>query len=176
MSTGQTMLTVAAMVLLGLTVLNVNKNMLNNGTVMRHSEIAVYAVSFATSVIEKACGLHFDEQSKDSAAIGIGSFTAPSLLNPEAGETTEALFDDFDDYNNFAPPPDTVKGVSLFWTIGSVYYVAANTPDTKSNIATYYKRLDVKVFSELGNEILPGGYLVRGDTIQMSYIMGYYKW
>jgi hypothetical protein len=61
MNTGQMLLTICALVLLGTTVLTLNRNTLNEGTILRQTESGIYAVSLATSYIQKALSLDFDE-------------------------------------------------------------------------------------------------------------------
>jgi hypothetical protein len=70
MNTGQMMLTICALVLLGTTVLTVNRTSLNQGTILRQTESGIYAVSLATSYIQKAVSLDFDE----------GTVTRPTSL------------------------------------------------------------------------------------------------
>ena len=52
MNTGQMLLTVGALVLLGTTVLTVNRSFNQQGFVLEQTEIGVYAVSLATSIVE----------------------------------------------------------------------------------------------------------------------------
>jgi hypothetical protein len=61
MNTGQMMLTAGALILLGVTVLSVNRNNLQNGTILRQTELGIYAVSLATSYVQHATSLAFDE-------------------------------------------------------------------------------------------------------------------
>lgn len=167
MNTGQMLLTTGAMVLLGSTIFTVNKNTLNTEQYLQNTAVGVYAVSFATSNIEKAIGLAFDENSKDSC-IDIGLFTAPANLGPDASHNEkigiDTNYNDFDDYNHYSRQ-DTIRGVDLLTTRDSVYYVGATTPDIRSTIATYFKRMDIKVYGTTG-----------GDTVKMSYIFSYFRW
>jgi len=75
-------LTICALILLGTTVFTVNRNTLNQGTILRQTESGIYAVSLATSYIQKALSLDFDE----------GTVTrppnVPTNLNPSTATFT----------------------------------------------------------------------------------------
>ena len=61
MGTGQMLITIGAIALLGGVILNVNRNIDNTGTILLHSNIGIEEVSLASSVMEEAQGLAFDE-------------------------------------------------------------------------------------------------------------------
>ena len=74
MNTGQMLLTAAAVVLLGTTVLTVNNSFNSQGTILERTEIGVYATSLATSMIDEASSQAFDQFTVDDAV------TTPSSL------------------------------------------------------------------------------------------------
>jgi hypothetical protein len=186
MNTGQMMMTVAAMVLLGVTVMVVNQNSLNTGTIMRQTEIGVYAVSLTTSYVQKAASLNFDEYTISNiitkgvttnltASLGVETSSATnSSATVKETANVDTTFDDFDDYNNFSKQ-DTVTGVDVFQTKASVYYV-----DTTSKVSaskTFYKRMDAKCWGAVGRSAFEGdSSATRGvDTIRLSYVFSYFK-
>jgi hypothetical protein len=167
MNTGQMMLTVGAMVLLGVTVLSVNRTSSTHGTILRQTEIGIYATSLATSVVEEASGQNFDEVTVNDAITSTTVLTASSSLGPETGETTTPVstinFDDFDDYNGLVKI-DTIRGSDIFTTRASVNYVDVGSPNGSTTTRTFHKRLTVKVTGT-----------ATQDTITMSYIFSYFN-
>ncbi|HTP79779.1 MAG TPA: hypothetical protein VMM57_05185 [Bacteroidota bacterium] len=167
MNTGQMMLAAGALVLLGTTVITVDRMFGNQGTILRQTEIGVYAISLGTSILEEAQGMNFDEVTVNNAITSTSSLTAASSLGPESGETTtpasSTKFDDFDDYNNLTEGLQ-VAGVDSFTVKISVYYVNDSAPDTKVTTPTWYKRMDLKITST-----------AMTDTVKMSYIFSYFN-
>jgi hypothetical protein len=181
MNTGQMMLTVGAIVLLGITVLTLNRSSLQNGVMLQQTQIGIYAISLATSMIEEASGKAFDQNTDNNAVSTTASLTSSSLLGAEAGETTNPpssiKFNDFDDYNYFNRHPriDTASGVDVFTTRDSVYYVNDSLPNIKVTGPTWYKRMDVMVYgSGVADTSRRKFGLATGDTIKMSYIFSYF--
>ena len=85
MTTGEMILTTGALVLLGTTVLTVNQNNINQGTILRQTEVGIYAISLASSYVEKASSFNFDEYTVANF-ISNGdttNLTKPSLLGPD---------------------------------------------------------------------------------------------
>jgi hypothetical protein len=167
MNTGQMLLTVGAMVLLGVTVLSVNRTSSTHGTILRQTEIGIYATSLATSVVEEASGQNFDEVTVADAITSTSVLTAPGSLGPETGETTTPAstlnFDDFDDYNNLVKI-DTIRGSDIFTTRAIVEYVNATNPNLAVASRSFNKRLTVSVTGT-----------ATQDTIRMSYIFSYFN-
>lgn len=166
MNTGQMLLTSAAVVLLGITVLTVNRSFNQQGTVLEQTEVGVYAISLATSVVEEASGMAFDQATVDNSITSTSSLTNANNLGPESGETTSpattANFNDFDDYNNLTMGT-RIAGVDSFTVKSKVYYVDPSMPNTVSSARTFFKRIDVRVYGS-----------VSADTISMSYIFSYF--
>jgi hypothetical protein len=180
---GQTMLTIGALVLLGLTVFSVNSNTLQHGVILNQTEIGVYAVSLATSYIQLASGMNFDEKTILGAIKGGDPATSTNLsttLERETGETAnnEKTFDDFDDFNNFAKT-DLIEGVDNFTTSAKVYYIDPASPDAAIGGPTFFKRIDVKTFGTLGRGVFEETGATASskgiDTIRLSYIFSYYN-
>lgn len=167
MNTGQMLLATGALVLLGTTIITINRMYNRQGDVLRQTEIGVYAVSLATSIIEEAGGQNFDEATVNDAVTLTTSLTAVNSLGPDAGETTTPAsadkFDDFDDYNNLTMGMKIV-GVDSFTVKAKVYYVDDANPTTAVNTRTWFKRLDVSVYAT-----------ATADTIKMSYVFSYFN-
>jgi hypothetical protein len=180
MNTGQVMLTSAAMVLLGVTSVSVNSRSLSTGTIVRQTEIGVYAISLATSYLEKAEGMAYDRY--DTTA-GV-TITALSQLTPvgslgietAAGEipNVDSTWDDFDDFNKMNIY-DTKAGIDVFNTLDTVYYVNDFQPDVAASTQTWNKRMDIKTCGTLGRGVYEGGSSTGVDTIKLSYVYSYFQ-
>ncbi len=177
MNTGQMLLTTMAIILLGTTVITVNRSSLQHGTILQQTQIGVYGISLATSILEEASGKAFD-QNTDNAAVTLPSGMS-STLGTESGETTNPvstiLFNDFDDYNKLVLPV-VVPGVDSFTVKAKVYYVNEGAPNDSVGGPTFYKRMDVLVLpSGLADTSRIKYGLAVGDTIKMSYIFTYFN-
>ncbi|MGA9119225.1 MAG: hypothetical protein WB699_07635 [Bacteroidota bacterium] len=158
MGTGQTMLTIFALALLGMLFLTNNRNTLDQRESIESAEWEILASSLATSLVERATGLAFDQNTVSSDVSSPNSLTpVPSLGGEGAAETVgpyrEARFNDFDDYNNFKKDVsgDTlaVGGTANFHIRSRVQYVAiVGDHIDSSSVRTYHKRLTVWVWSE----------------------------
>jgi hypothetical protein len=175
MNTGQMLLSVGAIVLLGTTVITMNRSSLQNGTILQQTQIGIYGISLANSTIEEASGKAFDQNTDDNAVSTTGALTSPSYLGRESGETDPSNFNDFDDYNNMTKI-DTVQGVDIFTTKAEVYYVSDANPEVKvTGSATFFKRMDVMVYgSGVADTSRRAEGIATGDTIKMSYIYSYF--
>jgi hypothetical protein len=170
------MLSVGAIVLLGATVLTMNRSSLQNGTMLQQTQIGLYAISFAVSTIEEASGKAFDQNTFNNA-VGLPS-SLSSTLGPESGETatppSSVKFNDFDDYNGFVRKDTTP--VEIFTTRCSVYYVTDLThPDQVAGSNTWNKKMDVRVYNQgLADSVMKGYLNINIDTVKMSYVFSYF--
>jgi hypothetical protein len=162
MNTGQMLLTIGAVILLGMTVITVNSTFSQHGMVLEKTEVGVYATSLATSLIQEATGRAFDENTVDTVANSTTDFTLPGSIGPETGEVYPT-FDDFDDYDGLVRTVD-VQGTDIFTVWSTVRYVADNNPNSTSTNRTYHKRIDIAVAGSSS-----------ADTIRMSSIYSYWS-
>jgi hypothetical protein len=171
--------------LLGVTVLLTNRSSLQYGTIISQTEINIYAVSLAQSIVEEAAGKTFDAFSaSDTAGSGkvitaLTDLTLPSALGTETGDTYTgaAGFDDFDDYNSWSTKPYVtyVAGVDSFHIRARVFYVDTTDPDAEVSTRTWHKKMIVKVWPT----IVPWGDTTgskgaKPDTVIMSYLYSYW--
>ena len=172
MNTGQTMLTIVAMMLLSTVILTVNRGFLTTNTTMSENRIDILGVSLANSIIEDATSLAFDENTVSASITSTASLTPSASLGIDNSESASnpKSFDDFDDYNCYKSTPklDTINvpgsSASIFFrTYCRVDYVNGNSPDNVSTSPTFHKRLSIKLFS-------PG----MTDTIRLSTIYSYW--
>jgi hypothetical protein len=157
MGTGQTILTIVAIVLLGTNVVSVNRTFTQHGVVLQQTEIGLFGVSLATSVLEEARSKAFDRYSLIGFPQNLTQLTPVDSLGPEPGEL-RADWNDFDDYNTLR---DTVRipDVDTFYRWATVCYVDTTDPNIVRNFRTWQKRLNVFIKGQNSN-----------DTLQMSYL------
>jgi hypothetical protein len=192
MNTGQTILAIGALILLGTTILTVNSTNLNQGTMLRQTELGIYAVSLATSFIQKATSMEFDEltvvrpvlPNNPTPSSYLTTSGVLGIDNPHVGHTTtepetpnvDTTFDDFDDYDDYAKDT-SVTNVDVFHVTAVVYYVSPVQPYPKTGTPSWLKRMDLKVNSSVGRGVMedPTNTATTGvDTIRLSYIKSYY--
>lgn len=162
MNTGQTILTIVAIVFLGTNVVSVNRTFLQHGMVLQQTEIGLFAASVATSLIEEAQGKAFDKNSLDGYLQTTAECSPTDSLGPELNEK-RADWNDFDDYNNLR---DTVniKDVDTFYRWATVSYVDSTNPSIATSFRTFCKSITVHVRGQASQ-----------DTISMSYLFSYFS-
>jgi len=158
MNTGQMLITMAALMLLSLVVLRVNKGFLSTNTVMMESKFGVLGVSLATSMIEEANGKAFDQNTDSNT---VTSTTMLSSLGPESGEVYPN-YNDFDDFNGLVKIDSTLPS-AIFKIACNVDYVNPANPEVASGSKTWHKKITVTVTSES-----------MEDTVKMSTIYSYF--
>lgn len=167
MGSGQTLLAIGSLILLSIVILSGNRRMGDNEEYLLQTRFGLEATAKATSIIEEASQLPFDEMSWDTTKIekDPNDFTLPYYLGPDAGETSFDTFDDFDDFHQWVTTDTTQQ--NIYKISCSVGYVDAGpyatNLDSCSAIRTLYKKLDVTVMSP-----------ITMDTLKLSYIHGFW--
>lgn len=101
MNTGQTLITIGALFLLSMVILNVNNGFLNTGASIMETKFDVMAVSLATSIIEEANSKAFDNATDTTSITTTTPLKNYNQLGPESGEVYPN-YNDFDDYNGYS--------------------------------------------------------------------------
>lgn len=171
MGTGQTMLTIGAIVLLTMVILRVNNNFLGTNSYLMRAKFGILAVSLGTSIIEEANSKSFDSLSDTAGVIAVTGLTQPNDLGPEAGEVYPN-FNDFDDFNGLAfnTRDDSTFISAVFDVSCSVTYVSDSDLDGTSLSRTWHKKLTVYITSESMRDL----YSEELDTLKMSSIFSYW--
>lgn len=174
MNTGQMLLATGALILMGTTIITINRMYSRQGQILQQTEIGIYAISLATSLIEEAAGQNFDEATVNDVVTSTTSLTSASLLRPESDETTTPAsttnFDDFDDYNGLILGVK-IAGVDSFVIKSRVYYVKDSNPSINISTRTWFKRMDVSVYNTSRGDTASEG----ADTIKVSFIFSYFN-
>lgn len=162
MNTGQVIITLGALALLGTTVFNLHKNLGMNNEIVIQSKLGVTAVSLASSLIEEASGKAFDQATDDDAVSSTSSLTPVSSLGLETGEFFPDSVNDFDDYNNYNQIVSFDRG-GTFNIRCKVEYINPSNPEVAQSTCTWHKKLTVTVTSK-----------DMRDTIRARYIFSYF--
>jgi hypothetical protein len=160
MGLGQTMLSVLAVGMLATVMLTVNTNTGDSNSAVQMSQYRIMAASLATSTVERASGLAFDQNTVSSDISSPSALTPVNSLGVETGEidSVENTFNDFDDYARFHK---LVKGDTVFFRSADFYvwswvdYVTISGDSVAhATTATYNKRIMVYVASPFMNDTL----------------------
>jgi len=158
MGLAQTLLTIAAISLLGMITLTLNSSYLTTNQVMVESEFSVEAVSLAESYLERAIGKTFDEK---SITAQINNTSDLSKIGRETGEKDLVDFDDFDDFHGFIVKDTTERAV--YNVAISIVYVNESKPDIKASGKTWHKKMNITVSNEF-----------MKTPISMHYVFSYF--
>jgi hypothetical protein len=170
MSTGQTFLTIGAFILLTSILQGVYSSIGSIGTDISGGQDGILATTIATSYIEYANGLAFDDITDTSDV----ALTTPAALTyppgPEPGETGFDTFNDFDDLNGFVDEKTAGGSSRKYKTLFTVSYVDSSDVSHVVAYRTYLKRLDMRTWRTFpvptSDEIV--------DTLKTSIVMGYF--
>ena len=173
MATAQTLLTIAALVLLSMSLLNFNGTVAQSGNSIESAQDGILETTIATSFLELAQGLAFDEvtDSSDVAITNVNVLTSPTQLGPDSSvENSVYTFDDFDDFNGLALDKEVSGNGRRYRAQFSVNYIDGNDASQVSSTRTYVKRMDLKIWRILP----PLRSSSVSDTLKMSLAMGYF--
>jgi hypothetical protein len=137
MQTAETILTIGALVILGLFTLSLNANQTRETYQMYQSQQLGEALLVAQRFIEEAEQMYFDNNFTS---------TTPdyfcSTLGPESGETY-STFDDVDDFNNYQV--NITTGSIPFKIKTTVTYADGNNNYAPTTSRTYFKIMTIEV-------------------------------
>jgi MSHA pilin protein MshD len=167
MNTGQSLLSIGALLILSLTVLRVNNKILITDEVLIDSKIGILANSIGVSIIEKASRKYFDAKTVTGPPASVSDLT--TSLGPKWDEIPPDSCNDFDDFNGYTQQ-DTFFGSVVFYSKSEVVYVNPTNPDFKVTGPTWHKKLTVKTyFRQIGE---PEG--TPSDTFKLSTLYSYW--
>ena len=167
MNTGQLLISMAAMMLLSLVIVNVNRNSLTNTNNMDETKYKILATSLANTIIEEAFSKAFDEQTANGLLVNSESQLSLNL-GKDSGELNRKDFDDYDDYNNYSEntkSDSTIISADFTFNCKVFYVDPFVSLDSVSN-RTYHKRIEVCVTSPFLNE--------GQDTVKLSKINSHF--
>ncbi len=164
MGTGQMLVTIGAIAILGGVILTVNRNINNTSAILLHSNIGIEEISLASSIMEEAQGLPFDEVTDTSSVTALSQLTPANSLGQEDGDSTDLDdFDDFNGLNNQGRLEIDSLATGVYYVYTRVCYVNQNNLMGNANTQTWNKRLDIWVW----NSSSP-------DTVKMQSVFSYW--
>lgn len=173
------MLTIGAMALLAVLVMNYYSSAAVSGNLSGQAKSAMMARTIATSYIELASSqiINFDEFKSGGDAEAIVNNPASYLtaadtasLGPDPDDITG--FDDFDDFDAWIQDDKDSLG-NIYRTEFTVYYVSETNVDAKASTPTLVKRMDIKVYRTFPPVPTDQAYLM--DTVRVSYIKSFFR-
>ena len=164
MNSGQSLLSIGALLILSLTILRVNNSILITDSIMQDSKLGILSISLATSLIEEASKKAFDAASADDAVLNVSELTSPWGLGPGSSENPDSssTFNDFDDYNGYTKM-DTINTIDYKLTC-TVNYINPDNVDGIVMARTWHKKITIDVTSSL-----------MTDTLRFSTVYSYWK-
>ncbi len=170
MTTGQTMLAVGALVLLTTIMLNFYRIFSHSWDTVDGTQMGIDATTIATSFMEIAHGLSFDEISDTTYIQDLNQLTPPGDLGRDgAHDDSLHKFNDFDDFHDFETTVDAGEN-GIYGARFEVNYVEPTDVMTSVNYRTYTKRLDMWIWRE--HPPPPTG--MDQDSLHMFTVMGYF--
>jgi len=167
MNTGQSFLSLGAMALVSLIILQVNTGFVATSSRLLDNKLNILAISLASSIIEEASGKSFDANTISDAVTNTSDLTYANSLSHGSTESYPN-FNDFDDYNNLQITNSSMTS-GEFDISSEVCYVNPTNPDVAASVQTWHKKITVYVTSKSllnmeGNQ----------DTIKMSSVFSYW--
>ena len=176
MSTGQILLSLAALMLLSVTVLNVNRNFGQVDNTLNQDKSRLEALSLLSSYVERTSQYLFDEAVADT---GVGKdladFVKPNELGPDGDDA--GIIDDFDDFHGQVLS-DTARSGVIYNIAFDVNYVKLVGKDILKDATnkTYHKRMMICVYDSYDPPFIykvQNGKQVK-DTLKVSFIRSYW--
>jgi len=161
LNSGQQILTIFAIAILTVLIINIYKSQGSKEEMLFGNEAIITGAGIAQSLINEIQVKAFDEKTVSRGYSIADSLTHPNLLGSDAGEYVSTQFDDIDDYNNYTKS-DSLDRLGLFNLKVNVYYINKLMPDVKSYVQTFTKQIDIL----LTNFSLP-------DTIRFHQVIAY---
>ena len=145
MTSGESLLSVGALLAFSLVSLNFNSTVLQNTTVEVENKVYLTAFSLADDLIEEVKQKAFDAATIDFPTTNPASLTPAGSLGPGGGENYP-FFNDIDDFNGFERDVSAPHAENYEVTC-EVFYVEKDNPDAISSTQTFYKKVKVTVES-----------------------------
>ena len=144
MNSGNQLLSIAAIFLLQLLILNSNKYNIERMLMKNTNSAVIGASSVAQSIIEEIQNKAFDEKTISKPILDDANLTDLPYLGPDTGEMANTQFDDIDDYNGYITE-DSLENVGTFQISVKVNYRINMHTDQLSSKPTFVKVIFVSV-------------------------------
>ncbi len=158
MHSGQTLMVIAAMMLLGTLSQSVNRTLINSSTTSLEMEASLDAISYARSLMDEIMSKEFDQKTTNNVrAFSYSDITAIASLGPDGAEgftlpdvsasenyKATTMYNDVDDYNNYIRIVRNSRLDNFTLTV-RVDYVNEDSPDAPFGSPTFYKRVTITI-------------------------------
>lgn len=175
MGTGQSMLTLGAMMLLTMIILNFNRMMNHIDQSLDFNRFHLEALSIMTSHVEQLSQHFFDEVSTDTTSEKeLSDFASPYQLGFELNDSS--IVDDIDDLNGYTVVDTGISGVVYNVNYAVDYVTLQNNLITHSNNRQYNKRIAIGVSDAYDPPLIytvQNDSLIR-DTLKISVVVSYW--
>lgn len=175
MTTGQSLLTLGALVLLSTVIFNNQRRVAGVDDSLAQDRYRLEALSLLTAHLEKASQYYFDEVTTDtSSAKTLANFSDPAALGLEANDN--GVIDDFDDFNNYTLADTGASGVAYRLRFTVDYVTAAGESFVHSDARQYLKRMRVFITDDYDPPMIfriRNGQPVK-DTLSVEWVNGYW--
>lgn len=138
----QTILVIGSIFLFSILALSINGNMTEQYSDNYENEAVVTASSIGQSILETIQLKAYDENTVSSDVYNTSQLS--TTLGTESGESSETLFDDIDDYDNYQSTIQMTR-LDSFQVLVDVYYINQSNPDSAVTSPTFSKRIDVEI-------------------------------
>jgi len=150
MNTGQTILSIGAMMLLSILILNISSTQLTTQDSMQNAKFGILATSLGSSILELATQKAFDEASTADVVTSTNQLTTIKNFGAgnELGEYKDSMntWDDYDDFNGYTNVDSTMP--SAFFVIKcKVEYVDPAVNGFVTSNRTWHKMMTVTITS-----------------------------
>lgn len=158
------LLTIGALLLLGIFTLTANGLISENERIADENEYYLTSLSIAQSIIEEAKSKSFDQATVSAPLDSLIVLTLPTSLGPEPGEFVPVpdslgpdgymslkFFNDVDDYNGYLRVVNTPRAEGYIVNV-SIAYGSPTWPDSTLATNSFCKRMTVTVTSPLVSE------------------------
>ncbi|MCW9065124.1 MAG: hypothetical protein OQJ78_02430 [Ignavibacteriaceae bacterium] len=144
MNSGQSIISIAGIILISLLSLNVNQDIIQKSQLINSNEVLIGASSVAQAVIEEIQLKAFDENTIHKCTKYESNLCAPHHLGPDYGEYSHNQFDDIDDYNNYSTSVE-LEHLGRYDISVKVNYKINMHTDQMSSTQTFVKEIAVEV-------------------------------
>jgi len=175
MNTGQTLITLGALILFSIAAFNINKTLTHCDISLAQNRYRLEALSLLTSYIEQTAQYFFDEASTDtSSGKNLADFTAPAYLGFDANDN--GILDDFDDFNGYVKADTGRSGVVYSDSFHIEYVKLQGNSVVPSGTKEYHKRMTIYITDSYDPPLLykyVNSQKVR-DTLKVSFVHSYW--
>ncbi|MBT3233335.1 MAG: hypothetical protein HN356_11025 [Calditrichaeota bacterium] len=175
MNTGQTLLTMGALMLICIIILNFNVTSNNIGTSLDFNRFRLEGLSILTSHIEQLSQYYFDEVSTDTInEKRVNNFSQDHQLGFDNGDNN--VIDDIDDFHGLTVVDTGMSGVIYNVNFEVDYVNLQSGIITHSGNREYHKRVSLSVSDAFDPPLvysMSGSNRVR-DTLKVEVVISYW--